>query len=69
MTKIISPIARPATVSVTQLDGEPTSGRAAMASAGISSSGIQSRFIGGVARWIGGMTTVTASEARHSGEG
>ena len=39
MTKIISPMARPATVSVTQLDGEPTSGSAATASAGISSSG------------------------------
>ena len=45
MMKIISPMARPATVSVTQLEGEPTSGRATTASTGISSSGSQSRFI------------------------
>ena len=43
MMKIISPIARPATVSVTQLDGEPISGSAPTISAGISSSGQSSR--------------------------
>ena len=39
MMKIIKPMARPATVSVTQLDGEPTSGRAAAARTGTSRSG------------------------------
>src|SRR5258707_2897501 len=45
MMKIISPMARPATVSVTQLVGEPISGSASAATTGISSSGTQSRVM------------------------
>jgi len=39
MMKIIRPMARPATVRVSQLVGEPTSGSATAATAGISSRG------------------------------
>src|SRR5476649_1414303 len=47
MIKIISPIARPATDNVTQLDHDPTSGNDAAASAGMSRRGRRSLFIGG----------------------
>ena len=40
--KIIMPMARPATVSVTQVEGLPTKGSARSARAGTSSSGSQS---------------------------
>ena len=38
--KMIMPIARPATVSVSQVLGEPTRGKVASASSGTSSSGL-----------------------------
>ena len=42
MMKMIRPIARPATVSVTQVDGEPISGSASSSTAPSSASGFQS---------------------------
>src|SRR6185295_3440789 len=49
MMNTIMPIARPATVSVSQLDGEPISGSAASATAATSASGIQSNCAFGIA--------------------
>ena len=51
MMNTIMPIARPATVSVSQVEGEPTSGSASSASAGTRASGFQSKssaFMGGL---------------------
>ena len=43
MTKMIMPMARPATVSVIQVEPEPTSGNAARASSGTRARGFQSK--------------------------
>ena len=43
MMKMIMPMARPASVSVTQVENEPTSGSAASATAGTSNTGSKSR--------------------------
>ena len=41
--KMIMPIARPATVNVTQVDGEPISGSAMIATTGTNNTGAKSR--------------------------
>ena len=48
MMKIIMPMARPATVSVTQVEGEPISGSASSISAGTSAIGHQSTGWAGI---------------------
>ena len=49
--KTIMPIARPATVSVSQVDVEPTKGQAASASAAMMSKGRESNRALGMASW------------------
>ena len=62
MMKMIMPIARPATVSVTQVLDDPTSGSAASASSGASSSGAQSMAAarGGASEVLSGMADMRA---------
>src|SRR3954465_11559884 len=65
MMKMIMPIARPATVSVIQVEGEPMKGQASKASAATSPMGSQSKLALGIAAGVaagvaaGGTAVVT----------
>ena len=63
MMKMISPIASPATLSVTQVDGEPTSGNASSSTAPSNASGFQSNWAFGTAA-AGGEAAAAARCAR-----
>src|SRR5664279_4020058 len=56
--KMIMPIARPAMVSVSQVDDEPTSGQAASAIATINAGGLKSKARFGIGSAVAGTATV-----------
>src|SRR6476660_2919620 len=61
--KMIIPIARPATVSVNQVDDEPTAGQATSARATTSATGARSKRRFGIASAVGGAAAAGAEVA------